>query len=293
MNPDWLRDFVALAEARNFREAAERVHLTPQALSKAIAALEAHLGVRLVERDRRVRGLTAAGEAFLDDARAVLASHENAERRMAEWRHGKPRGPVEIAGDGLWHHYLLPPLLAGLRARFPDLRPRLHEMLPDDAERWVAAGEMDIGLLLRPPVRPDLQWREGPGTPYVIAGRPDLLGAKGRKRPWADLAYIVPRFFRRELPESLDGWPEARFPRQIAAEVELLETALHLAEAGVGVAFVPELALRDRLGRRTLAVVADAPFAFEDRLYVVQRRGIRPTPASQAVLAALEWNDQP
>lgn len=287
MNPEWLRYFVTLAETRNFHQAAERLYVTPQALSKAIASLEDQLGVVLVDRDRRVKGLTPAGEVLLEQAREILLAMGNAERRMAECRDGKPRGPVSIAGDGLWHHYLLPAVLGDLVARFADLRPRLHEMLPDDAEKWVAAGDVEIGLLLRPPRREDLDWFEGRRTPYVIAGRPDLLGPGGERRHWKDLGYIVPRFFRRDLEESLDGWPEGKFPRRIAAEVELLETALHLAEGGVGAAFVPELAVADRVRRGVLAIVAEAPVEFADQLYVVWRRGMRPTPAARAVLEAI------
>jgi DNA-binding transcriptional LysR family regulator len=283
VNPEWLRYFITLSETRNFHAAAERLYVTPQALSKAIASLEDQLKVVLIERDRRVKGLTPAGEALLAEARTVLRAIENAERRMAECRDGQPRGPVTIAGDGLWHHYLLPPLLADLRTRYPDLRPKIYEMLPDDAEARVAGGEVEIGLLLRPPRREDLDWREGVRTRYVIVGKPD--GAD--RRPWEDFAYIVPRFFRREMPESLDGWPEGKFPRRVAAEVELLETALHLAEAGVGAAFVPELASLDRIARGTLAIVSEPPVAFADQLYVVWRREIRPTPAARAVLDAL------
>ena len=72
-----------------------------------------------------------------------------------------------------------------------------------------------------------------------------------------------------------------------AATRRLLETAIRMAEAGVGVAFLPELALRERLQAGTLAIVADPPVAFADQLYVVRRKGIRPTPAARAVLEAL------
>ena len=281
MNAEWLRYFVVIAETRNLQVAAERLHVTPQAVSKALQALEHEYKVVLVARDRRIRGLTPAGEAFLAESRKLLAGFEDTERAMASWRAGSPRGPVTIAGDSLWHHYLLPPLLRELIATHPDVRPRIHEMLPDDIERWVAEGEVDVGLLLRPPERTDLEWAEGLATPYAIAGRPGPTGS------WQDFAYIVPRFFRRELVGSLDGWPEAHHPRRIAAEVELLETAIHLVEAGVGVAFLPRLALEERLQRGTLAIVANAPVAFEDRLFVVWRRGVRPTPAAGAVLAAL------
>lgn len=281
MNAEWLRYFVVIAETRNLQVAAERLHVTPQAVSKALQALEHEYKVVLVARDRRIRGLTPAGEAFLAESRKLLAGFEDTERAMASWRTGGPKGPVTIAGDSLWHHYLLPPLLRDLVATYPDVRPRIHEMLPDDIERWVAEGEVDVGLLLRPPERTDLDWTEGLTTPYAIAGPP------GPKQAWQDFSYIVPRFFRRELTESLDGWPEARYPRRIVAEVELLETAIHLVEAGVGAAFLPLLALEERIARGTLALVADPPVDFTDRLFVVWRKGVRPTPAAGAVLAAL------
>lgn len=281
MNTDWLRYFVVLAETRNFHAAAERLHISPQALSKAIAGLEAELKVPLVDRHHRVRGLTAAGDELLEEARQVLLSLENAERRMHGWRSPEPRGPVTIAGDGLWHHYLLPPLLTDLLGQFPEIRPKLYEMLPEDAEKWVAAGDVDIGLLLRPPVRQDLGWMAGMRTPYVIAGRP------GPKRPWQECGYIVPRFFGREIPQSLDGWPDSSLERRIVAEVELLETAIHLVEGGVGVAFLPELALRDRLEQGRLAIVADAPCEFHDQLHVIWRKGVRPTRAARQMLEQL------
>lgn len=281
MNPEWLRYFVVLAETKNFHQAAERLHVTPQALSKALAGLETELKVTLVDRAHRVRGLTAAGEALLEEAVAVIAAVENAERRMAEWLEPVPRGPVTIAGDSLWHHYLLPPLLADLVARHPQLRPKLYEMLPEDAERWVAEGEIEIGLLLRAPSRQDLTWTAGVVSPYVIVGQP------GPKRPWQDFGYVVPRFFRKEQPMSLDGWPEVEHPRRIAAEVELLETAIKLVEAGVGVAYLPELAVRERVAAGALAIVADPPSAFQDELFIVRRKGVRPTPAARAVLTAL------
>lgn len=283
MNTDWLRYYVALAETLNLQQAADRLHVTPQAVSKAIAGLEDQFKLKLVERAHRIQGLSPAGEALLEDARTILADLENAERRLAEWKLGQPQGPVTIAGDGLWHHYLLPPLLTELLGRFPRMRPKLHEMLPDDVEHWVSQGEVDVGLLLRAPLRQDLDWVEGTSTPYVIAGKPNPAG----KAPWQDLGYIVPRFFRREFAQPLDGWPEGKFKRRIVAEVELLETALHLCEAGLGVAFLPELAVRERIERGTLAVVADAPVQFEDKLYVVWRKGVRPRAATAEVLKLL------
>jgi DNA-binding transcriptional LysR family regulator len=203
MNTDWLRYYVALAETLNLQAAADRLHVTPQAVSKALSGLEDQFKLKLVERAHRIQGLSPAGEALLEEARTILADLENAERRLGEWKQGAPQGPVTIAGDGLWHHYLLPPLLTTLLATYPRIRPKLHEMLPDDVEHWVAAGEVDVGLLLQAPKRQDLDWVSGLATPYVIAGTPRAEGPGAGQ----DFGYSVPRICRREIAQQLAGWP--------------------------------------------------------------------------------------
>ncbi len=73
LNVDALRYFLAAIELGSFQAAAERLHVTPQAVGKAIAALEARLGP-LVVRDRRLRGLTPTGRALAAEARGLVAA---------------------------------------------------------------------------------------------------------------------------------------------------------------------------------------------------------------------------
>lgn len=281
VNPDWLRYFVALADAGGFAAAAERLDVTSQAVSKAIAGLEDRYRVRLVERDQRVRGLTPAGESLLAEARTILARMEDLDRQMAGWKERAIAGPVAIGTAGFWHDHVLPPIVAALQKRHPRIRPRIHDMLPEDVERWTADGELDLGFLPRPPSRPELVAVEALTTPLLIVSAP------GPKRPWHELGWIVPRFFKRDLGVSLDNWPDDRYPRQIVAEIEMLSTAIQFAEAGVGAGFLPELAIRGRLAAGTLAVVADPPVEVNEHLWVVWRRRVRPRPAARELLAAL------
>jgi len=66
-----LRYFVAVAEAKSFRRAAERLNIAQPPLNLQIRQLEAELGATLLERDKRHVALTDAGGAFLDEARQI------------------------------------------------------------------------------------------------------------------------------------------------------------------------------------------------------------------------------
>jgi len=73
---------LAVVECRSFSAAARRLYISHSSTSRAIAALENRLGVKLLERDNRVLGLTAAGEALRDEAQKIISAAEEAERRV-------------------------------------------------------------------------------------------------------------------------------------------------------------------------------------------------------------------
>lgn len=77
MQIDTLRYFVELAQAGSFYGAAKSVFISQQGLNKAIASLEAELGVKLVERESRGVRLTGTGEVFLDHAKSLLHEYSN------------------------------------------------------------------------------------------------------------------------------------------------------------------------------------------------------------------------
>lgn len=83
-----LRIFVAVAECGSFSQGARRLYISHSASSRAVAALEEELGVRLLERDNRVLGLTKAGDVLLAEARQLLAAAEEAARKTREAANG-------------------------------------------------------------------------------------------------------------------------------------------------------------------------------------------------------------
>lgn len=279
VNMEWLRYFVVLAEVRNVSVAAERLSVTPQALSKALAGMEAHYGAVLIERDHRIRRLSPAGEIFAARARGLLQEMENLDRELADVLAGEPSGPITIASVGLWVHGVLPDVLQALLGEHPRVVPRLHRLPPADVQAWLLAGEADVGLLLHPPDEPELACTAGFGTPYVIAGVPRPPCA------WHECGFIVPRRHRGVQPR--DGWPASGYERRVVMEADMLETSISLAEAGVGVVFVPALAIRRQLTEGRLAVVAATPVSHEDRLHIVWRRGRHLTHAARKLINAL------
>ena len=84
MDPEKLRIFLAVAECRSFSQAAKRLYISHSTTSRAVAALEEELGVRLLLRGNRILGLTAAGETLRGEAQRLLEQAELAVRRVRE-----------------------------------------------------------------------------------------------------------------------------------------------------------------------------------------------------------------
>lgn len=290
-NIEWLRYFAVFAQTGSFAAAADHLHLTQQAMSNAMAGLEKHFGQKLIERGHRSSRLTAAGEALLAASRPVLDGLENVERRMQELKAGDPAGPVRMAGVSWITNYLLPDLMARVMARFPGIEPQVFGIGASEMEGMVLAGHLDLGLLVNQPQHPELTGVEAFRTPYVIAGAPQPMV------PWSELRYIVPKpFIAGKQPDvefavhqHLESkWPSEKYPRRVVAQVDHLETALHLCEAGIGAAYLPEIAVVDRIAQGRLAIVAEPPCAYAEPVVVVWRKGVRPTPAVREVILALK-----
>lgn len=122
---DEVQSFVALAQAGSFTVAAERLGKNGSTVSRRIAALEARLGVRLVERTTRRVALTEPGTAYLARMTAVLEEIAGADAEMAA--HGDvPQGLLRITLPRSYGRLWVAPLLTKLLERYPRLRIEAH-----------------------------------------------------------------------------------------------------------------------------------------------------------------------
>src|SRR5829696_8369374 len=166
-----LRYFVVVAEELHFGRAAERLHIAQPPLSRQIRDLERELGTPLFERVPRGVELTAAGRAFLPEARLTLAQAERAQRtaqRAARGESGRLRvGFVEAAT----YSGILPEVLGFFRMHLPNIGLSLFEMDALQQAEALHDGRIDLGILHSAPADAERWLRAEPvyADPLVAA----------------------------------------------------------------------------------------------------------------------------
>lgn len=175
--------FVAVAEEAGFAPAARRLNLSPPSVTRAVSALEARLGARLLHRTTRSVRLTDAGQRYLIDCRRILADIEEADRHAAGI-HAAPRGMVSVSASALFGRMVLAPILLDLLDRYPDISVTTLFI-----DRMVHLIDEGIDVAVRIAELPDSSLsaiRVGT-VRRVLCASPDYLAARRRPRLPADL----------------------------------------------------------------------------------------------------------
>ena len=122
-----MRYFVAVAEELHFGRAAERLHIAQPAVSQQVRRLEENLGVQLLQRTKRRVRVTAAGEAFLEHARGVLARADEAIVAAQEASRGDA-GRLAIGFVTSALYGAVPDIIRVFRENSPGVHLSLHEL---------------------------------------------------------------------------------------------------------------------------------------------------------------------
>jgi LysR family hydrogen peroxide-inducible transcriptional activator len=158
MNPSikQLKYLCAVAEHRHFSKAAAACHVTQSTLSAAIQELEAQLGVKVFERNKKTVLITALGEKLLSQARIVLGDVEDfvglARAHEAPLSSDLRLGVIPTIGP-----FLLPPILSDLRKRFDKLKLYLKEEMSAQLVQQLQQGQLDLIVLAFPYPLPDME----------------------------------------------------------------------------------------------------------------------------------------
>lgn len=244
-----LRYFVAVAEELHFRKAAEKLHIVQPALSKQISALEAELGLRLLDRDRRHVTLTEAGRTFLDEAIAILSLAAAAKERATSVGEGRV-GHLNIGFIQPALASVIPRALRRFRETYPDVRIRLAELTSRQVLEQLTSGQVHCAVT-RLPVEP----RQGIRYEPISQERVMLSVPEGHKLAGEESVELVDieredliLIDRRVEPQLHDYYlaacNEAGFSPRVAHEVSSTWVATGLVASGLGVGFAPESAMR-------------------------------------------------
>lgn len=154
MSPDLntISVFVAVAQARSFRAAGERLGLTRSAVSQAVQRLEDVLGTALLHRTTRSVNLTEAGDAFLSRVEPALAELALASEHAAD-RSQRPTGLLRLAVSSIAESFLTGDMLAAFREAHPDVR---LDILVTDAAFDIVAEGFDAGVRLGEVIAQDM-----------------------------------------------------------------------------------------------------------------------------------------
>ncbi len=151
-----LRYFVTVAEELHFSRAAARLHLAQSALSAQIRRLEAEVGGPLLLRSTRQVELTPAGEALLNDGRAILAAADGALGRVRALARGEAAS-FSIGSLGPVPGALFSPLLATFSARHPQVRIDVRAIEFSQMITALRTGRVDVAFLYAPLDEEDLE----------------------------------------------------------------------------------------------------------------------------------------
>ena len=229
------RIFVGVADAGSLSAAAQRLELPLATVSRKLAALEAHLGARLLTRTTRRLALTEAGRRYLDAGRRILAEMDAAERAVGGMVE-TPRGRLGLTAPYVFGRVHVLPVVNAFLAAWPEVDARLLLL-----DRVVDLPDEGLDLAVRIGALPDsglIAARVGTIGSYVCAA-PAYLDRHGTPQAPADLGAHACIAF--SAASAVDGWAFPVDGRMIAAPVRArlivstAEAAVDAAEAGLGI----------------------------------------------------------
>lgn len=284
---DQLRAFVAVADLRSFRQAAEELHLSPPALSRRVERLEDLVGARLLERTSRSVRLSVVGDAFLARVRCVLEDLDDAVLGVHELSSGHT-GRITVAAVPSAASSFVPRALARLAGRFPGIRFRLLDGSLQATALAVLGGQADVGVGFNDSPIAGLQSELLGEDPYVVA-----LPAGHR---WQGRRSLRLRDLHDEPVLSLAGGSGNRAlldqqflqagvtPRSVH-EAAHIGALMAMVEAGLGCALVPAMTARTAPAGVTVVALHGRPLRREIALLTPVER--RLTPLAQRLLPEL------
>ena len=276
LNLHELRVFLTAAQTENFSEAGRRLGMSQPAVSQHIRSLEDRFGVALFERFGRHVTLTDTGRALIPMARDLIELSHQVEEAMSSL-HGEVIGLLKIACSTAAGKYLLPRLLAGLRARHPQVEVICHVTSRGAALDLLRTGEVQVALTsLREPIK-GIEYRPFLIDRIVLIVAPDHPWAL-RRQPVKVQELTRERFISREegsgtsdaVREGLSHHGLSLGDLQVHLTLGNSEAIRTAVAEGIGVAFVSAMVAAESVAAGTVAVCEVEDLELTQTLYMAR-----------------------
>lgn len=244
---DLIRTFLAVAECRSFSGAAQRLDVSPPAVSKAIRVIERQHGVVLFTRTTRSVSLTDAGAALFAKLAAATAQIDEAFGTLTAFRE-RPAGVVRLTAPRALGAIVARRLVPRMRATYPDID---IDLSLDDGIVDLVRDSYDAGIRLGQALQQDMvAVRLSPPLPWSVVAAPAYLAAAGTPQSPHDILRHRTIRYRFPTAGTLPGW-------QFVVEGETVQIQAHaglvvndtgmIAEfvrQGLGLAYLPDIEIK-------------------------------------------------
>ncbi|ETA52500.1 MULTISPECIES: LysR substrate-binding domain-containing protein [Roseobacteraceae] len=259
-----MEQFVAVAEECHFHRAAQRLGMSQPPLTVAIRRLEEDLGVDLIERGgNRMLGLTAAGQAFLHEARETLRQAGHAIATARETAAGRT-GLIRLGYVGSALYGRLPDTIRTFRRARPNVRLELHEATTAAQIAGLRDGTLDAGIVI-PPIAgaAGIELHDfdqdrlciALSLGHHLAGKDDLCVADIADEDFVLWPMVEGRGFHLQVIRLCT---DAGFVPRVTQEAHGMHAVLSLVAVGAGVSVVPESMRQFRPDQITYRPIAEA-----------------------------------
>lgn len=243
--------FVTVADLRGFAPAARRLRLSPSAVTRQLAALEDHLGARLLQRTTRSVTLTDAGTRFLARARGILADVAEAEG-AAQAERSSPRGRLVVSAPLVFGRMHVAPLVCAFLARHRDvsaelvLTDRVVSLVDDGVDAAVRIGALDDASFVA---------RALGSTRRVLVASPAYLASRRPPRTPSELAHHEVIVLSSLAPSGEWRFGEQRVAIRPRLVTNAADAAIGHALLGGGIAMALSYQVADAVREGRLEVV--------------------------------------
>jgi len=253
-----MKVFARVAERGSFGQAADELEISRPAASSHVAALEKHLGARLLNRTTRRVSLTAEGTEFLRRTRRILEELRDAEETVRDTR-SKPQGKLRVDVPVAFGRYLLLPALPEFTRRYPliELDLRLNDRVVD-----LVAERVDVALRVGPIRQAGIVARRVAQVNVVTCAAPAYLQDHGEPKTPDDLRQhkLVGLTAASGAPPEWT-FPPPYTPKRLGLKFSMLfnsvEGPIIAAVAGLGITHTADLIVAEYVGRGELKLILE------------------------------------